>query len=680
MLFFLNNSFAQKWQWVEKIGLSGSGNNHAYDLVLDSESNIFVVGRVKNSATFGSGSNAVSPAFYGDRDIFVAKYDKNGNLKWANRSGSASAEWANGIAVDKKGNCYATGVFRSNCAFGSTVVNAIGNSDAFVIKYDSLGNIVWLKQAGGSSAGVTAESVAVDSLGNVYITGKFSYTVSFDTIVLTSNSNSADIFLAKYDSLGNCLWVQQYGGSGDDTGNAIKIDLNGNVIFTGHFSGTATFDITALSSFGGWDIFLSKINSDGVLQWVKNIGGSGTDEGYELECDLFNNYYLTGYVGSRMHFSKHNSSGIQIWNKSFTGTGTSRGLGISIDKSGSSFITGYFNGPTAFDTNISYSPMGTQDIFVAKYDSSSSLVWFKHVQNTIIAGIIPTGAAISVDTLGFAYVTGDFLSTASFDTISRTASGTSSDVFIGKISPYFKAEVSVNSQTFCAGANISFSGPQPKAYSSEFSWQWSFPGGVPNSSNVSNPIVQYNSIGNYDVTLIAYNGFEYDTLSLANFITISSAPVVSLGNDTSLCQGASIELTTDPVFQEYLWSDGSTSSSLTVTSQGEYYVVVDGSGCAGSDTVNITIDVCLDIAELGTKETISVFPNPFTNHVSFVVNLTLESNPELSIYDMYGKLHLKSTIKNTIENVNTDFLPTGIYFYRISVSESEGYSGKIIKR
>jgi len=199
----------------------------------------------------------------------------------------------------------------------------------------------WIKAAGGTN-GDRGRGIAVDSAGNSYVTGYFSGTATFSTspLVQLTSAGSFDVFIAKYDSNGSLVWAKSAGGIGNDQGGGIAVDSTGNSYVTGAFEGTATFSTSPLVQLtaSGPDVFIAKYDTDGALVWAKRAGGSGVDES----------------------------------------------LGIAVDSVGNSYVTGYVSGTATFSTSplVQLTSTGSFDVFIAKYDSSGSLVWAKSAGGT----------------------------------------------------------------------------------------------------------------------------------------------------------------------------------------------------------------------------------------------------------------------------------------------------------
>jgi len=237
----------------------------------------------------------------GSNDMFIVKYDASGNVLWANKGGGINPDGGNGIAVDAGGNSYVTGMFQGSATFGSTVLTSSGSTDAFIVKYDASGNMLWAQKGGGTSAD-RGESIAVDTSGNSYITGAFYDSVTFGSTVLT-NSGIGDVFIVKYDALGNVLWAKKGGGANNDAGLGIAVDASGNSYVAGYFSVSATFDSTALTSSGTMDVFVVKYDASGNVLWAKKGGGTSDDLASGIDVDAGGNSYVTGvFYGSAATF------------------------------------------------------------------------------------------------------------------------------------------------------------------------------------------------------------------------------------------------------------------------------------------------------------------------------------------------------------------------------------------
>jgi hypothetical protein len=242
----------------------------------------------------------------------IASFAQHWN--WVSTSASTETQMAHGIATDSWGNSYAAGYTAGQAVFGTALVD----SGYYLSKYDAGGNAVWAMNIPGEW-----HNQETDAQGNLYITGRYSGTVSLGAYTFTS-AGTNDILLAKLDPAGNVLWAKTYGGQGQDNVHAIAIDNSGNIILTGQFSQTAIFDNVMLSDQTfSLHFFLLKTDPAGTLQWVTK-GNYMQIQGDFLAIDDDNNIYVSGnysdtcYYCNGNYVAKYDPSGnVLLMNTSF---------------------------------------------------------------------------------------------------------------------------------------------------------------------------------------------------------------------------------------------------------------------------------------------------------------------------------------------------------------------------
>jgi hypothetical protein len=438
----------------------GGGNIVGLSNSTDSDGNIYITGRFEGIANFNpSGTANLTSA--GSEDIFLVKYDASGNYLWAIRIGGPNTDIATSVAVDALGNIYISGYFSASANFdpnGTANLISSGIEDIFLAKYDASGNYLWAIHMGSCCSGHRGYGVALDSLGNAYITGDFHGTVNFNpngTANLTS-AGSWDIFLAKYDALGNYLWARRMGGTSRDEGRSVAVDAAGNAYITGRFQGTANFDSdgsATLTSAGNADIFLAKYDASGNYLWAKSMGGTNFDIGYSVALDISGNAYLTGLFQGTANFNtddtfsltsagghdvflaKYDYLGNYLWAISMGGTDDDVGWSVKVDASSNAYITGHFQVTANFnpDGTSNLSSVGNNDIFLAKYNASGNYLWAKSMGGT--SGDVSFSIALDIN--NNAYITGRFIGTANFNpdgTANIVGGGTLSNAFNAKYS------------------------------------------------------------------------------------------------------------------------------------------------------------------------------------------------------------------------------------------------------
>jgi len=277
------------------------------------------------------------------------------------------------LATDSSGNAYVTGQFNGTPDFdpgpGTSVLTNHSSGDTFVAKYSSTGGYVWAKSLVGGATSVTrGMGIGVDSSGNVYVAGFFTGSIDLDpgagTATVTSAGGS-DVYIVKLDSSGNYVWGKRIGGTSGDVPTALALDGSGNVYVAGGFDGTVDFDPNA---------------------GVANLTASGANFIVKLD-----------------------SSGNYVAATAFAANGSAQTNGLAVDGSGNVYAAGFFYFASDFDPGAGVTTLtgaGGQDIFVLKLTSSFGLSWARSVGS--LGDETATGVA--VDGSGNVYATGQFSS------------------------------------------------------------------------------------------------------------------------------------------------------------------------------------------------------------------------------------------------------------------------------
>jgi Domain of unknown function (DUF4347)/Beta-propeller repeat/FG-GAP-like repeat len=465
--------------WVKQIG--GNDNEAASAISVDNAGNVYTAGTFTGTVDFNPGADAANLTSVRGQSLFINKLDSSGDYLWAKQIGGNGYYYASSINVDSAGNVYTTGNFDGAADFdpGVGIVNLLtgGASNGFLSKLDSSGNYELAQQFTSSSA--VAQKVITDNAGNVYTTGYFTGTVDFDLgpgIASLTSAGERDLFISKQDSRGNHLWAKRLGGTDDEFVNGISLDNAGNVYTIGYFYGTTDFDPSAstanLTSVGQYDIFISKLDSNGNYLWAKQFGSVSDDsfKGFHvniggnfhtansvsgISVDITGNVYTTGVFYGTTDFdpspsianltspgrytifiSKLDSSGNYLWAKQLSGSNENSVSGISVDSTGSVYTTGLFTGTTDFDPGAGIANLasgaGQSDIFISKLDSSGNYLWAKQLGGSTRV----YARSIRLDSANNVYTTGSFYGVADFDPgagIANLISAGQSDIFISKL-------------------------------------------------------------------------------------------------------------------------------------------------------------------------------------------------------------------------------------------------------
>ncbi|MCT7997590.1 SBBP repeat-containing protein, partial [Laspinema olomoucense] len=331
----------------------------------------------------------------GERDAFVIKYDNNGNLVWSQQVGTSSSDRSSGITTDSNGNIYMIGTTEGS--LGDT--NA-GSSDVWVSKHTGDGDLVWIRQLGASGSDESSD-ISIDSNGNIYITGNTHNSLGG----LNGGNGNPDTFVAKYDNNGNRLWVRQLGTSAEDYSAAIATDESSNVYITGNTFGSLG-SANAGSSYSS-DAFISKYSSSGDLIWTKQLGSESYEGSTGIAIAPSGEIYITGTtlgtlegtnLGSNDIFiAKYSINGDRLWTRQAGTSASDVPYSIVTDSIGNLYIVGQTQG------ELEGANAGRRDIFISKYDSNGNLLWNKQLGTSEDE----TGFDIKIDEGGNLYITGD---------------------------------------------------------------------------------------------------------------------------------------------------------------------------------------------------------------------------------------------------------------------------------
>ncbi|MCE3228195.1 MAG: hypothetical protein K0S32_2746 [Bacteroidetes bacterium] len=246
------------FQWVKTFG--GTDGERDNRIAVDSTNNVYVAGGFYGTKTFGT---TTLTSTNGGLDIFVVKYDSNGNFQWVKQAGGILDDRANGITVDQWQKIYITGEFRDKAIFGTDTINNNGGPngrDIFVAKMNASGAWKWAKKAGSKEGGERGNSICTNKKGNIFITGQFADTAKFGGVTIITTP-TVDVFVAAIDSLGTWRWAMKGGGIYEDRGNGIACDDSCNLYTTGYYEGTVTFGTNTLVTYGSKDIFAARLTN-----------------------------------------------------------------------------------------------------------------------------------------------------------------------------------------------------------------------------------------------------------------------------------------------------------------------------------------------------------------------------------------------------------------------------------
>jgi len=613
---------AQTFEWATNFG--GNGGDEGQSTAVDAIGNVYVTGNFQGTVDFDPGPGSAIHTSNGSRDIFVQKLDASGNFLWVTTFGDAWDDYGQSVSVDAQGNVYTTGHFAGTIDAdpgpGTTnLTQYLGGSlnyDVFIQKLDPSGNLLWATSFGGPDNDLGL-SLTTDATGNIYTTGTFENTVDFDpgtgTTNLTSNGMQ-DVFIQKLDASGNLIFAKSFGGLLDDVGQSIAVDALENIYSTGYFQFNVDFDpgtgTTNLSSTGGQDVFIQKLDASGDFIFAKSFGGfAGIDNGNSIAIESSGNIYTTGFYQGTVDFDpgpgvtsltsngqsdifvqKLNTLGDFEWASSFGSTSFDKGNSITVDAVGNVYTTGVYEGTVDFDPGTGTLDLisnGGRDIFIQKLDPSGNLLW----ANSIGGASQEVGNSIALDASENIHLVGNFQGVVDFD----SGPGTANLVSYGNYDPFIlkmgncTPNSGIDTQTACEGylwidGNNYFSSNNTATHTLT---------NVNGCDSVVtlNLTVNYTTYGTDSQTACeSYTWIDGNTYTASNMSATHTITNVA-GCDSIVTLNLTI---TQPntgtdiqsAFCSYTWIDGNTYTSSNNTAT---YTLTNANGCDSIVTLDLSI-------------------------------------------------------------------------------------------
>ncbi len=316
-------------------------------VTVDDAGNLYVVGQ-----TFGSLPGQTSA---GGWDAFLRKYTAAGHEVWTRQFGGGGAESAASVRVDQAGNAYVVGGTRAALP-GQT---NIGDYDGFIVKFDSAGNQVWVRQFGTTVEDYTL-AVTLDRHGNPILAGETS-----GRLAGAAAAGGLDGFVRQYDRDGNVVWTRQFGSTLDDYAVGATVGPTGDVFVVGSTAGT----LPNQRSEGDHDAFIMTFSGQGGMLWARQFGTPGVDDAEAIGFDGAGHPFVAGRVGGPLHGASASGgsdaflaatgpTGDILWVNQFGGSDDDYAVALAVGKQGF-YLAGGTTGALPGQTNI-----GQRDAFV----------------------------------------------------------------------------------------------------------------------------------------------------------------------------------------------------------------------------------------------------------------------------------------------------------------------------
>lgn len=412
---------AGNFVWVKQ--MSGINAEYGVGLAADNSGNLIVTGVFQGTVDFDPGPGTAYLTATGAEDYFILKLNPSGNLTWLRHLSSPYPFTIMAMTMDNAGRSYFAGSFEDSLDAdpgpGATQLASQGLYDAFIIKLDAAGDLIWAKQFGGPDI-ESADALAVDNNGNVLLCGYFSDTVDFDPgpgVYEVGMMGGSDIFLQKLDAAGNFIWARTIGDASADYGRCVDTDPGGNIYFAGTFEGTTDLDpgpgTLPVSVSGQSDYFIEKLDPAGNLIWVNAFGSNSGQNINSLVVDTNGNCYATGnfqgtldldpgpgnfslqaFGSDDIYVQKLNAAGHFVHAFHMGGMNTDYPTAIAYDPTGHVLLTGYINDTADFDPGAGQYPLissGAQDIFVARFTAGCGQVYSSIQEEACNSYLSPSG-------------------------------------------------------------------------------------------------------------------------------------------------------------------------------------------------------------------------------------------------------------------------------------------------
>jgi len=651
--------------------------------------------------------------------------------QWVNQLGGALWDRTCGVVYDGKNNLYVAGTYLGKLSTGGGEIESAGGNDIFLARYDENGNLKDLWSAGGEGND-RATCLAVSQDEHVILGGKTSDRFTFNNI--EDNAEGERLFITSISSKGKCSWITSFFPEGEASLFLMDTDANGNIYAAGMFSGSLVAGDKQLTSNGQKDVFIAVLNSSGIIQDIFSFGGPGDDipsaisvsgaSRVALAVQSAGGFFNDTVSGKLVKGSKQSKAFVilfddkmdVIWEKQVSSEGYLQVTSIKQDQEENVYVAGSFSFNLALKDT--FTSQGYTDCFIMKYNPDGEMLWGRSygtwyydyagelipdgsggmfltgsisdaltidnqtinqspdINSACIIQFAPEGRAIwadgisgtgysysngiAIDNKGNLYITGTFRDALEKENHKLISQG-DQDVFVAKyfICPDGRGEITGNPH-LCPGQQTLLA--ISKEYS-DISW---------NSSENNKYVLLVDKPGKYWVTMTDKRGcLLSDTIE----VNISEPTYFSLGSDTALPVDSSMLLVAPTSFSGYLWHDNSSGSAYLARAENGnpgiytfWLTASDTHGCAVSDSIQIefySTQKWIDPREVQ----LSVYPNPVRDRLYWAVNIPEPCRFTVELSDNHGSVvqieYIERYMPGSTREINLSGLPYGLYFLRL---------------
>lgn len=591
--------YCQVWQWGRYGG--GSGADSAGRIAVAPDGDVVVTVSFQGSARF----DGVAVSGIGQAGIAVLRYAPGGGIRWGAANGGSGTVIPAGVAVDRGGSSYVVGSFTRTISFGGTVLASNGDYDVFIAKLSPAGTWIWARSGGGTEADI-AGGIVVDSLDRPIIVGTFSQGARFDTAEIGVVGGS-DLFIAKYESTGQLLWIVDDGGPGDERAIDVGVDATGAIAVVGEVEGRGVLGGTDLGASAMTDIVVGRYSRDGLPDWGLRLGGDAIDAAGGIAVDPFGNITIVGSfidsidLGSTTIVGPHqpcaflvrmNARGEVRWGVGGDG-GPSRGVDVSIAPNGTAVMIANFLDSMRIGSLL-FASLGGDDVALVTIDPSGGVIWGDY--NPLVG--VTRGGSVAFDRAGELYAAGTYSRAARFGSV-ILPDPSAFDVFLiryGADAAVFPGVVPTG--PFCPGTILHIpytvaggflGGNLFSVELSDASGSFANPSVIgARASTLSGTIVSPLPAdlppgSRYRARVTATNPARVSAVTDPFEVSPVPRPILFTADTLFLCAGETATLDPGPDYIAYAWSTGATARTITVSQSGRYSVqVTNAAGCSGT--------------------------------------------------------------------------------------------------
>lgn len=601
------------------------------------------------------------------------------SFDWANKYGGFIAQ----ICVDDDHNTFVVGNFTTTIdldpGIAEQLVTPAGESDFYISKFDSSGNLLWAHSFAGTTDD-RGSGIQCDNQGNVVISGFFTSNIDFDPgsgIYPLSSQGEFDVFILKLTTDGEFLWAKSFGGAGRQTNNSLIIDGESNLVLFGDFWNTPDFDpgssVYNITSFSNAlsDCYIVKLDSTANFIWAKSLSGISAERITGLVSDAANNILVAGSFQLSVDFDPGPSTNIlttsnnmsdafilklsvegnSIWVKIFSSELMNRATGICVDQTGNIYLAGVMGAGTDFDPGSGTYLSTFSGACISKFDADGNFIWLAEFNDIFINDIISDK--------GIIYSTGSFDGMIDFD----PGPGTFNLLNVGSYDAFINI-IDENGEFIWAskiGSSLSDSGSGVYVLDNELYVAGYFTGSADIDPTSGNYIL--NSGSNAEAFILSLNTCLLDEPQL----TLLGATIVSNQNGEFYQWLNCLNLEPIP---------GANSQQFSPTENGQYALRVTQGNCTYTSA-------CLQVSNAGLQtlssgSEISIYPNPTDNTATVFLGEVLE-RINYTLTTVSGQvIEQQSGLSGEKFSVDLSHQAGGIYFLTLNMDGNK-YVFKLVK-